>query len=100
MRLVGRQQLLGKSKGIFADNRRHRDLDPFRSWPLVVRAIALGHAATMRSGRVTRWRGLISVLPKQAVPPSSSAPASELITPPSKVPTTARPAAVPKSNES
>jgi hypothetical protein len=46
MRLVGRQELLGKSKGLITVNRRDRDLDPLRSRPLVVRAIALGRAAT------------------------------------------------------
>ena len=41
------QLLLSQGEDFFADQRRHRHLDPFLSWPLMARAVSTGNSAAL-----------------------------------------------------
>ena len=67
--LVVSQPLRRQSKGLFADNRRHRYFDPFVSGPFVTATfVPMTARPDKRNGLVTFCLGPVCVLLKQAVP--------------------------------
>jgi len=66
--LVVREPLCRQREGVLGYQRRDGDLDPLGAGPGDRGRLATACMTARRSGRVTRWRGAVCVLPKQALP--------------------------------